>query len=126
LRDLQAALDRRKFSIARDGSNPMGTTPLHVATLFGHTAIIRYLGGRFSETLQAQDSSDRTPLHYAATMADNGHYYNLLLNLGADPALKDNVSWNSYLHLLVSCGLIPQNLISNMVIPLLCRFMIPC
>jgi ankyrin repeat protein len=73
----------------------MGTTPLHVAVLFGHTAIIRYLAGRFTETLQARDNSDRTPLHYAATMADNGHYYNLLLKLGADPALKDNVSSNS-------------------------------
>jgi len=104
----------------------MGTTPLHVATLFGHTAIIRYLGGRFSETLQARDSSDRTPLHYAATMADNGHYYNLLLNLGADPTLKDNVSLNSYLHLLVSCGSIPQNLISSVIFPILYRFMIPC
>ncbi|XP_021940111.1 uncharacterized protein LOC110839862 isoform X3 [Zootermopsis nevadensis] len=90
LRDLQAALDRRKFAIARDGSNSMGTTPLHVATLFGHTAIIRYLGSRFPETLHARDGNDRTPLHYAATMADNGHFYNLLLNLGADPALKDN------------------------------------
>jgi ankyrin repeat protein len=100
LRDLQAALDRRKFAIARDGSNSMGTTPLHVATLFGHTAIVRYLGSRFPETLQARDSNDRTPLHYAATMADNGHYYDLLLNLGADPALKDNVSL-SYILLLV-------------------------
>ncbi|KAJ4431185.1 hypothetical protein ANN_19782 [Periplaneta americana] len=91
LRDLQAALDRRKFAVARDGSNAMGTTPLHVATLFGHTAIVRYLASRFPETLQSRDSSDRTPLHYAATMADNGHYYNLLLNLGADPSLKDNL-----------------------------------
>jgi ankyrin repeat protein len=100
LRDLQAALDRRKFAIARDGSNSMGTTPLHVATLFGHTAIVRYLGGRFPETLQARDSNDRTPLHYAATIADNGHYYNLLLHLGADPALKDNVSCYNYIILL--------------------------
>jgi ankyrin repeat protein len=102
LRDLQAALDRRKFAIARDGSNSMGTTPLHVAILFGHTAIIRYLAGRFSETLQARDNSDRTPLHYAATIADNGHYYNLLLKLGADPALKDNVSFTMKLSLLFS------------------------
>ena len=92
MRDLQGALDRRKFAVARDGSNSIGATPLHVATLFGHTAIVRYLAGRFPETLQTRDTNDRTPLHYAATMMDNGHYYNLLLNLGADPSLKDNVS----------------------------------
>lgn len=42
LRDLQSALDRRKFAIARDGSSPRGATPLHVAVIFGNTAVIRY------------------------------------------------------------------------------------
>lgn len=56
LRDLQAALDRRKFSTAKDDISPkgeregknlsgtydesfleLGTTPLHVAVIFGHT-----------------------------------------------------------------------------------------
>lgn len=57
LRDLQAALDRRKFSTAKDDVSPKGekrvfnfyqqnknefifkpaTTPLHVAVIFGHT-----------------------------------------------------------------------------------------
>ena len=41
LRDLQSALDRRKFAIARDGSSPHGATPLHVAIIFGHTGVIR-------------------------------------------------------------------------------------
>nr|CAD7430961.1 unnamed protein product [Timema monikensis] len=39
LRDLQASLDRRKFAISRDNSSGLGATPLHVATLFGHTSI---------------------------------------------------------------------------------------
>lgn len=43
LRDLQNALDRRKFAIARDNASPHGATALHVAIVFGHTAIIRYL-----------------------------------------------------------------------------------
>ncbi|KAG8034191.1 hypothetical protein G9C98_001275 [Cotesia typhae] len=60
LRDLQNALDRRKFAIARDNASP------HV------------------------DVDGRTPLHYAATLADNGHYYNLLLHLGANPLTRDN------------------------------------
>lgn len=46
IRDLQTALDRRKFAIARDPISPNGATPLHVATVFGKTNIIKYLGGR--------------------------------------------------------------------------------
>ena len=53
---------------------------------------IRYLAGRFPETAHAIDFDGRTPLHYAATLADNGHYYNLLLHLGANPLVQDNVS----------------------------------
>ncbi|XP_015605023.1 uncharacterized protein LOC107272408 isoform X4 [Cephus cinctus] len=90
LRDLQSALDRRKFAIARDASSPHGATPLHAAVIFGHTSIIRYLAGRFPETAHAIDLDGRTPLHYAATLADNGHYYNLLLHLGANPLVQDN------------------------------------
>lgn len=41
LRDLQSALDRRKFAIAKDGTSPHGATPLHVAVIFGNTAVIR-------------------------------------------------------------------------------------
>ncbi|XP_063974587.1 uncharacterized protein LOC135161174 isoform X6 [Diachasmimorpha longicaudata] len=90
LKDLQNSLDRRKFAIARDGASPHGATPLHVAVIFGHTSVIRYLAGRFPETAQAVDIDGRTPLHYAATLADNGHYYNLLLHLGANPLTLDN------------------------------------
>lgn len=36
LRDLQSALDRRKFAIAKDDVSPNKCTPLHVATIFGH------------------------------------------------------------------------------------------
>jgi hypothetical protein len=57
------------------------------------TAIIRYLGSRFQETLMAVDDDNRTALHYAATIKDNGHFYNLLLHLGANPKSVDNVSF---------------------------------
>uniref|UniRef100_A0A2A4IUQ4 Arginine kinase n=1 Tax=Heliothis virescens TaxID=7102 RepID=A0A2A4IUQ4_HELVI len=91
IRDLQAALDRRKFAIARDSISPNGATPLHVATIFGKTNIIKYLGGRFPETLSAVDFEGRTALHYAAVLPDNGHYYNLLQQLGANSKdLDDN------------------------------------
>ncbi|RVE49490.1 hypothetical protein evm_005831 [Chilo suppressalis] len=84
IRELQAALDRRKFAIARDPISPNGATPLHVATVFGKTNIMKYLGGRFPETLSAVDFEGRTALHYAAVLPDNGHYYNLLQQLGAN------------------------------------------
>ncbi|XP_050310207.1 uncharacterized protein LOC126746131 isoform X2 [Anthonomus grandis grandis] len=89
LRDLQAALDRRKFAVARDVVSPNGATPLHVAIVFVRTSIVRYLAGRFPETVHMEDDNGRTPLHYAAVLKDNGHYYNLLLHLGADSRVKD-------------------------------------
>ncbi|XP_031788022.1 uncharacterized protein LOC100121644 isoform X3 [Nasonia vitripennis] len=90
LKELQISLDRRKFAVAKDPSSPHGATPLHVAVIFGHTPVVRYLAGRFPETAHALDLDGRTPLHYAATLADNGHYYNLLLHLGANPLVQDN------------------------------------
>ncbi|XP_068633524.1 uncharacterized protein [Battus philenor] len=91
IRDLQTALDRRKFAIARDPISPNGATPLHVATVFGKTNIIKYLGGRFPETLSAVDFEGRTALHYAAVIPDNGHYYYLMQQLGANAKdLDDN------------------------------------
>ncbi|XP_023245572.1 uncharacterized protein LOC106637102 [Copidosoma floridanum] len=90
LKDLQIYLDRRKFAIAKDSSSPHGATPLHVAVIFGHTPVIRYLAGRFPETSHALDLDGRTPLHYASVLADNGHYFNLLLHLGANPLVQDN------------------------------------
>ncbi|XP_044733018.1 uncharacterized protein LOC123295663 isoform X2 [Chrysoperla carnea] len=91
LRDLQAALDRRKFAIAKDKGSPNGASPLHTAVIFGNTSIVRYLAGRFPETVQIEDDMGRTPLHYAATLADNGHYYNLLLHLGANAKTQDKL-----------------------------------
>ncbi|KAF2879976.1 hypothetical protein ILUMI_26193 [Ignelater luminosus] len=91
LRDLQAALDRRKFAIAKDPISPNEASPLHVAVIFGNTSIVRYLAGRFPETVQTVDVNARTPLHYAAVLADNGHYYNLLVHLGADVRAEDKL-----------------------------------
>ncbi|XP_037035918.1 uncharacterized protein LOC119074076 isoform X3 [Bradysia coprophila] len=89
LRDLQSALDRRKFAVAKDDISPNGATPLHVATVFGHAGIIRYLAGRFPETMAAVDDNGRTALHYAATINDNGHFFNLLSHLGSNPKAED-------------------------------------
>lgn len=55
------------------------------------TGIVRYLAGRFPETTAAVDNNGRSALHYAATVHDNGHFYNLLTHLGANPKAEDNV-----------------------------------
>lgn len=50
------------------------------------------MAGRFPETTSAIDENGRTALHYAATLQDNGHFFNLLTHLGANPKAEDNVS----------------------------------
>ncbi|KAH8407430.1 hypothetical protein KR222_000860, partial [Zaprionus bogoriensis] len=88
---LQQALDRRKFAIAKDDISPNGATPLHVAVLFGHSDIVRYLASRFPETMAITDNDGRTALHYAATIKDNGHFYNVLSQLGANHKALDKL-----------------------------------
>ncbi|KAH8305994.1 hypothetical protein KR018_009809, partial [Drosophila ironensis] len=96
---MQQALDRRKFAIAKDDISPNGSTPLHVAVLFGHTDIVRYLSSRFPETMTITDNDGRTPLHYAATIKDNGHFYNLLLQMGANPKALDKLGHSAEFYL---------------------------
>ncbi|XP_036331384.1 uncharacterized protein LOC118743025 [Rhagoletis pomonella] len=88
---LQQALDRRKFAIAKDEISPNGATPLHVAVLFGNTDIVRYLAARFPETTTIADTDGRTALHYAAVINDNGHFYNVLTQLGANSKAADKL-----------------------------------
>lgn len=54
------------------------------------------MGSRFPETVSAVDDENRSSLHYAATLKDNGHFYNLLVTLGADSKALDNVSHKDY------------------------------
>ncbi|KAH8253993.1 hypothetical protein KR032_007931, partial [Drosophila birchii] len=120
---LQQALDRRKFAIAKDDISPNGSTALHVAVLFGHTGrcchhlfwisifmnihiydclsadIVRYLASRFPETMTITDNDGRTPLHYAATIKDNGHFYHMLLQLGANPKSLDKLGHSAEFYL---------------------------
>ncbi|XP_033252254.1 uncharacterized protein LOC117191521 [Drosophila miranda] len=83
--------NRRKFAIAKDDISPNGSTALHVAVLFGHTVgyIVRYLASRFPETMIITDNDGRTLLHYAATIKDNGHFYNMLSQLGGNSKALD-------------------------------------
>lgn len=52
---------------------------------------MRYLASRFPETMAITDNDGRTALHYAATIKDNGHFYNVLSQLGANPKALDKV-----------------------------------
>lgn len=61
---------------------------VHVIIVAG---ILRYLAGRFPETTTVVDENGRTALHYAAVLKDNGHFFNLLVNFGANPKAKDKV-----------------------------------
>ncbi|XP_071446845.1 uncharacterized protein [Hetaerina americana] len=119
LREIQARLDRRKFAIAKEPI--VGATPLHSAVLgawlrgeqpgdggeedaFKVNAMIRYLGGRFPESLNQRDRFGRTPLHYACALErddDRLGVYETLQGLGADPNIED------------SLGLTPEYYVSN-------------
>lgn len=66
-------------------------TNSHLLVFNLYAGILRYLGGRFPETTSAVDENGRTALHYAATIKDNGHFYNLLVHLGSNPKAIDKV-----------------------------------
>lgn len=91
LREVLHNLDRRKFAVGRENWSGLRMTPLHTSVLYRNSAIVRYLAGRFPESLHARDIHGRTPLHYAGTLPDKT-FYNLLLTLGAYQTLLDNVS----------------------------------
>lgn len=61
------------------------------------------MGGRFPETTSAVDENGRTALHYAATIKDNGHFHNMLVQMGANPKAIDKVAVN-YVVFYISFG----------------------
>lgn len=66
------------------------------SVLLLQSGILRYLGGRFPETTSAVDENGRTALHYAATLKDNGHFYNMLVQMGANTKEIDKVVYYFY------------------------------
>lgn len=91
--ELRKHLDRRKFALARENKTMLYLTPLHVAVIYNRRTVVRYLAGRFPETFKAVDKLGRTPLHFASIHPDGKFVYNMLLTLGADKNIKDNVSF---------------------------------
>ena len=66
-----------------------GQTPLHLAAIMGHTAIVNYLLQHEAET-SVQDSSGATPLHEAVRYG-NVEIAAALLAAGANPNARDNL-----------------------------------
>ncbi|KAI5711045.1 hypothetical protein M8J75_013608 [Diaphorina citri] len=104
LREVLHNLDRRKFAVGRENWSGLRMTPLHTSVLYRNSAIVRYLAGRFPESLHARDIHGRTPLHYAGTLPDKT-FYNLLLTLGAYQTLLDNkgLAPSDYIESKVTC-----------------------
>ena len=66
-----------------------GQTPLHFASIFGHTAIVQYLLERGAQT-KAKDILGSAPLHEACRYGQTG-IVQLLLQSGADPDSQDSL-----------------------------------
>jgi len=71
-------------------------TPLQAAGL-GRAEMVESIIKRNPNAATATDNEGRLPLHYAATVRDGGHIYNLLVEAGADENALDNVSTSSQL-----------------------------
>jgi hypothetical protein len=58
--------------------------------LGGHSSVVRYLCGNYGQCINSTDHNGRSPLHYAATLSDQGTLYKVLIQSGADPNVKDS------------------------------------
>lgn len=78
-----------------------GQTPLHIATISGHTGVVNYLlnektSARLSDLLQAQDIAGSTPLHEAVRYGQV-NIARLLLSYGAKVDAIDAVGKSPFL-----------------------------
>ncbi|KAF2368431.1 Ankyrin repeat-containing domain [Trinorchestia longiramus] len=78
-----------------------GMTPLHCSAMFDHPDLVRYLVME-GAALNAGDNENRTPLLLAASQRC-WRSVEALLQLGADPGIRDNSSKN-ILHIIVMNG----------------------
>lgn len=81
----QTALASRNLNTRFDDNQ----TPLHISSIFGHTAITKYLLENGANT-SSQDSSGSTPLHESVRYG-NIENTKLLLSAGANVNAKDNL-----------------------------------
>ncbi|HRE31762.1 MAG TPA: ankyrin repeat domain-containing protein, partial [Candidatus Berkiella sp.] len=82
-----------------EGSNPnhqdiFGSTPLHMAVMYGHQAVVEYLcnhGADINAKTYYMDEHTYTPLDLAAGYSPNTQVFSYLLNKGAQPDHWDNL-----------------------------------
>lgn len=79
------AVVQRNLSVRMDD----GQTPLHLATIYGHTGIAQYLLNMDAD-IKAQDISGATPLHEAVRYGNLG-IARQLISKGADVNCKDSL-----------------------------------
>ncbi|XP_037775312.1 LOW QUALITY PROTEIN: uncharacterized protein LOC119572333 [Penaeus monodon] len=84
--------------------SPEGNTPLHCASLAGHTEVVRLLLTKNADA-KSETPTHHTPLHYAALRGD-AILVKLLVYYGADPNAKDERN-NTPLHYAALCGHTP-------------------
>lgn len=105
----QDAIASRNLNLRLDDNQ----TPLHIASILGHTAIASYLLANNADT-SVQDSSGATPLHEAIRYG-NLEIASLLLDAGANVNAKDNLGKTAIMLI------IPRNLV-NQTYNLLIRY----
>ncbi|XP_037773737.1 putative ankyrin repeat protein RF_0381 [Penaeus monodon] len=81
--------------------SPEGNTPLHCASLAGHTEVVKLLLMKKAD-VKSETPTHHTPLHYAA-LRGNAILVKLLVSYGADPNAKDERN-NTPLHYAALCG----------------------
>ncbi|XP_071108854.1 uncharacterized protein [Haliotis cracherodii] len=66
-----------------------GLPPLHKAVIFRCSKAVTLLLNTFIHAIDICDHMQRTALHYAACVDDNGQMYTTLQDLGAEPTIPD-------------------------------------
>ncbi|XP_071748221.1 uncharacterized protein [Lepeophtheirus salmonis] len=83
---VQELLVNERLALSRD---IYGATPLHKAVLFYQPKLVKLISGKYCITTRAKDQEGQTPLHYSASLHDNGIFYRYLLKCGADENIQD-------------------------------------
>ncbi|XP_063612337.1 uncharacterized protein LOC134785836 [Penaeus indicus] len=102
-KDIESEIDKTKQYILRNPEtiSPEGNTPLHCASLAGHTEVVRLLLTKDADA-KSETPTHHTPLHYAALRGD-AILVKLLVYYGADSNAKDERN-NTPLHYAALCG----------------------
>ena len=70
-----------------------GRTLLHLAILYGHVGLVKFLIDQCPDLVKERDNMLRTPIHYACASSMRRQIYGQLVNqAGGDPTAVDVVS----------------------------------